>query len=433
MHPLLKRTMLAVLTLALCAPLARAAEDWPKWMGPRGDNISKETISIAAWPAEGPKSLWTKKVGIGYSSPVAAGGKVYVFTLEDFRSEVLRALDAKSGQEMWKQSYARSLVGGASQMGNPDWDGTRATPTIDGDTIYTFGSVGDLVCRNLSDGKLRWQINVLKESGGDAAAWGTTSSPLVDAERVYVQAGIGDGAPVAVAVDKKTGKIAWQSEAKGKAGVDGKEASGASYAAIVPAEVNGEKQLIVFSARDLYGMDPATGKTFWSTPWPTQYDVNGSTPVVIGGKLFVTSEYDTSKAALFQLKADGVTKLWESRALRSRFQPVIVEKGYIYGNSFGTLVCLNWADGKTLWEAKDPALRLGIGGTILRIGDDKMLTMSETGRIALAAVTPKGANVVGKPVEVFEGKNNWAAPLVYDGKIFARGQEEIVAFDVGKK
>jgi outer membrane protein assembly factor BamB len=430
---MLNRITFAALALALSATLVRAAEDWPKWMGPRGDNISKETISDAAWPAEGPKKLWSKQVGIGYSSPVAAGGKVYVFTLEDFRNEVLRAFDARSGQELWKQSYARSLVGGASQLGNPDWDGTRATPSIDGDAIYTFGSVGDLVCRNLSDGKLRWKVNVLKETGGDAAAWGTASSPLVDADRVYVQAGIGEGAPVAVGVDKKTGKIAWQSEAKGIAGGDGKEASGASYAAIVRADVDGEVQLIVFAARDLYGMDPASGKTRWSIPWPTQYDVNGSTPVVRDGKLLVTSEYDTSKAALFALKPDGVTKLWESKALRSRFQPVIVENGYIYGNSFGVLVCLNWSDGKQVWEANDRALRLGVGGTILRLAGDKMLTTTETGRMALVAVTPKGAKVLGAPVEVFEGKNNWATPLVYDGKIFARGQEEIVAFDVGGK
>jgi outer membrane protein assembly factor BamB len=432
-HSILKRIALAALAFALSTPFARGAEDWPKWMGPHGDNISKETIPDAAWPEGGPKKLWTKKVGFGHSSPVAAGGKVYVFSLVEFRSEVLTALDANTGQEVWKQSYFRSLVGGGSQMGNPEWDGTRATPTIDGDAIYTFGSLGDLVCRNLSDGKLRWQINVLKETGGDAPAWGTASSPLVDGERVYVQAGIGDGAPLAVGVDKKTGKVAWQSEAKGVAGGGGKEASGASYAAIVPADVDGEKQIIVFAARDLYGMDPATGKTRWSEPWPTQYDVNGSTPVVRDGKLLVTSEYDTSKAALFKLKPDGLTKLWESKALRSRFQPVIVENGYIYANSFGNLICLTWADGKIAWEAKDRALRLGVGGTILRVGGDKMLTMSETGNMTLATVTPKGAKAVGAPVEVFEGKNNWATPLMYDGKIFAKGQDEIVAFDVRGK
>jgi outer membrane protein assembly factor BamB len=321
-------------------------------------------------------------------------------------------------------------VNGASQLANPEWDGTRATPTIDGDAIYTYGSLGDLTCRNLADGKLRWQVNVLKETGGEAAAWGTASSPLVDAEHVYVQAGVGEGASIAVAVDKKTGKIAWQSEAKGKAGDADKEPSGASYAAIVAADVDGEKQVIVFAAHDLYGIDAATGKTRWSIPWATQYDVNGSTPIVRDGKLLVTSEYDVSKAALFQLKPDGLTKLWETKELRSRFQPVIVENGYIYANSFGNLVCLKWADGKLVWEAKDRALRLGVGGTILRVGADKLLTMGETGSMALATVSPQGVKLAGKPVEVFEGKNNWATPLVYEGKIFARGQEEVVAFNV---
>ena len=128
-------------------------------------------------------------------------------------------------------------AGGGGGLKNADWDGTRATPTIDGDAIYTFGSTGDLVRRNLADGKLVWQLNVLKETNGQAAQWGTASSPLVDVEKVYVQAGIGDGAPVAVAVDKKTGKIAWQSQAKGSAGGGGESRTAGATAVPVAAEV----------------------------------------------------------------------------------------------------------------------------------------------------------------------------------------------------
>src|SRR5947209_6289496 len=59
-----------------------AAEDWPRWRGPRGDGISREALPDA-FPAGGPKRLWVADVGIGYASPVAAGGRVYVFTLNN--------------------------------------------------------------------------------------------------------------------------------------------------------------------------------------------------------------------------------------------------------------------------------------------------------------------------------------------------------------
>jgi outer membrane protein assembly factor BamB len=390
-HPTLKRTTLAALAIAFFAPLGRAAEDWPKWMGPRGDNISRETIPDAAWPADGPKKLWSKTLGIGFSSPVAAKGKVYVFSLQDRRSEVLTALDATTGQEVWKQSYVRALAKGGGGLQNPDWDGTRATPTIDGDAIYTFGSTGDLVRRNLADGKLVWQVNVLKETDAAAPQWGTASSPLVDATRVYVQAGIGDRTPVAVAVDKKSGKIAWKSEAKGEAS-GGQEPSGASYAAIVAGDVAGSQQLFAFGARNVYGMDPADGRTLWTTEWTTDYDVNATTPIYRNGMLLISSEYSTSKGILYTVSDKGVNQVWESPDIKSKYQPPIVEDGYIYVNSRGIITCVEWESGKTMWESKDRNLGLSNGGSIVRLGGSKLLCMSEKGKMSLATATPRGSS-----------------------------------------
>src|SRR5687767_7265162 len=123
-------TLVTSIVFAMCS-LAVAAEDWPKWLGLRGDNISKEKIA-SQWPSGGPKRLWSVPVGEGHASPVAREGKIYLFTLER-NNETLTCLDAASGRPVWQQFY------GIYQK--PLHPGTRATPTIEGERIYTLGEM----------------------------------------------------------------------------------------------------------------------------------------------------------------------------------------------------------------------------------------------------------------------------------------------------
>ena len=77
-----------------------AVEDWPAWRGPRGDGISRETLPSTAWPNNGPKQLWSAKVGIGHSSPVVAGGKVYLFHLQGNQDTLNWAQAPAAGNEL---------------------------------------------------------------------------------------------------------------------------------------------------------------------------------------------------------------------------------------------------------------------------------------------------------------------------------------------
>src|SRR4051794_36952895 len=78
------------------ATMASVVEDWPKWRGPRGDQISREALPDK-WPDGGPQTLWAADVGIGYSSPIVTGGRVYLFSLSNSK-ETLTAFDANSGK-----------------------------------------------------------------------------------------------------------------------------------------------------------------------------------------------------------------------------------------------------------------------------------------------------------------------------------------------
>src|SRR5688572_24394584 len=80
------------------------ADDWPRWRGPDGNGISKETGWTTAWPKEGPKQLWKASVGIGFSGVTVADGRV--FTLGNSNeTDTVFCFEEKSGRELWKHSY----------------------------------------------------------------------------------------------------------------------------------------------------------------------------------------------------------------------------------------------------------------------------------------------------------------------------------------
>ncbi len=137
------KKFLPLVALCLIAGLA-AADEWPKWRGPNGDGISHETGLLDKWPADGPKKLWSVDVGYGFSSPIADDGKVYLLSQKE-NQETLQACDAETGKIVWSQ-------GSAGGYPKEDFPGSRATPTIDGKFIYTYGGGGDLISRSLDDG-----------------------------------------------------------------------------------------------------------------------------------------------------------------------------------------------------------------------------------------------------------------------------------------
>lgn len=384
-----------------------AAEDWPRWRGPRGDAISRETEILSTFPQDGPPQLWSADVGVGYSSPIGHAGRVFLFTLNE-RQEVLTAFDAHSGRILWSDASRDSMwVGG--------YPGTRATPCIDGRSIYTYGGGGELLCRDLDTGKPRWHLNVVKTTGSRLLGWGVASTPLIVGNLLYVQSGK-DGS-IAVAVDKNTGSVVWQSEARGVGG----------YAHPILVDVGGRQQLVLFGGEAVLGVDPATGKTLWSEPWQTSYDVNAATPIYRGGHLLVSSEYGHGSMML-KLDGNGVTKLWEHKEIQSKFPNLILDGDAVYANSAGTIKCMSWPDGRILWECKDRDLRLGAGGSLLRVGD-RLLAMSERGKLSIAKASPDGIQLLAQ-AQVLDGREVWASPLLYGGRLFAKGDTELICFDL---
>ena len=425
---------LAPVVLLSVPPTCASAEEWPQWRGPRNDGIVQGEKIADAWPKEGPPRLWEAQAGVGFSSPVAVDGKVYLFALEGGK-DTTYAFDAEKGTSIWKEQ-ADSLYQGEMPDAalSPDWTGTRASPVIVGDRIYTYGFRGDLVCRELATGKVVWHTNVVIETDTKPVTWGQGSNPLIDGDFIYVQGGI--NGPTAVCLDKKTGKVVWTSEnlppntSMNDPDTYGKgEMDKGGYARPILVDVKGTKQLIVFGGEALWAFDPKDGKTLWSVPWPTEYDVNAATPIYHEGKLFITSAYGKppARCAQFELSPSGAKEVWKNNQLTAKYQPPIFENGYFYGNSEGNVRCLNWQDGKTLWTAKD---RINQGGSLVRIAPDKLLMFSDIGKATLARATPKGYEKLGEFQAVERTGNAWSTPLVYRGKMYVKGRNDVVCYDI---
>ena len=398
-----------VAVLMGAAAVARGAEDWPRWLGPNGNGISRETVSAEHWPRSGPRQVWGKRVGVGHSSPVAVDGRVYLFHLAR-NQDHLTCFDAESGKVIWDQKYNGGWTG--------NYEGTRATPLVEKDDnrIYTLGGAGHLVCRELETGKPVWALDVLKATGSRPLEWGQAGSPLVVGDRIFVQGG--EGGHLALAVDKRRGQVVWQSQARDKGG----------YAHIIQVDVEGTPRLVVFGGRAVYGLDPQRGRTLWKAPWQTSYDVNAATPVYRDGHLFVSSEYNHG-CMMLRLDGRGAAKLWEKRDIQCKFQPPILDGEHLYANSSGTIKCMSWPDGKIVWEARDRKLDLGAGGSMVRVGN-MLVTMSERGRLSLVTATPEGVRLVAQS-QVLDARDLWSTPLIYRGRLYVKGGEQFVCLDVG--
>jgi outer membrane protein assembly factor BamB len=416
----------SALGVVCIAPLCASAEDWPKWRGPRGDNISKEEGLLDALPAQGLKEKWKVDIGRSYSSPVVAGGKLFAMAVSAGGDDTLFCLDPDSGKVHWQKSYK----GGWSEIRK--YAGVRATPMVVGDKVYTYGGKGDLTSWNVADGAKNWQVNVLKETGASTHEWGEASNPLLVGDILYVQSGVGPGVPVLVGVDAKSGKIVKKSEAVGgpkPGGDEGKErfAQGGGYAHPILAEVGGKQLLLTFASDSIHAIDPEPMKTAWSHKHVTKYDVNASTPVYHDGHLFITSAYGTGSAML-KVTATGAEQVWADKSIQSRFQGAILDGGHLYLNSEGTVMCLSWPDCKTKWKEN---LRLAAGGSLIRYGGDKLLALSERGKLSLLRATPEKAEKLGE-WQALDAREAWSTPLLWQKKLYLKGTTELVCYEFGK-
>jgi outer membrane protein assembly factor BamB len=417
--PIRATTTILAATLLLAAGTAWAADspEWPRFHGPRGDNISTETGLLAAWPEGGPKLLGTAKgIGEGYAGVAIADGMIYTAgNVED--KTVITALDL-NGRQRWQVEN-----GEAWTKSNP---GSRGTPTIDGDRLYHENAFGDLICLNAKTGKKIWSTNILEQFQGKNIEWGLAESVLVDGDRLICCPGGPETA--VVALDKRTGKVAWKSPS----------AAGDSigYASPLLAECKGLRMILTMTLKAVIGVNADTGELLFRFEHPTKYDVNATTPIYHDGHILISSGYGTTGTTLLKLDVDGkkasVTKVWNSRELDNHHGGVILLDGFVYGAAHdfngGRWICLDWKAGEKRYAEK------GVGKGSATCAEGMLYTLSENRAVGLVKATPDGHKLISEFKIPSQGEGpTWAHPVVCGGRLYIRHGDFLYAYKVREK
>jgi outer membrane protein assembly factor BamB len=404
------------------------AADWPWIYGPARNSTSEQKGLLRTWPAEGPKVVWTAPVSAGFGGPAVSGDKVYLLDRDEKVGDKLRVLDLASGKELWNFAY--------DAPGTFMFAGSRTTPTVDGDHVYTSGPLGDLYCINTKTQKPVWHKNIWKDfGGGELPRWAVVQHPLIYGNLVIVapqtaQAGV-------VAYDKLTGELKWKSAPL--SGLPG-------YVSPAIVKVAGEDHVVMTmasvgrgrTAKDgsVNGLDPKSGKILWSymgwqcpIPVPQPVDAGESRVLITGG-------YNAG-SAMFQVqkKGDGsygVTELFKNPDFGAHTQPPLLYKDHFYSHftvnerSDG-LVAMSM-DGQIKWKTdQEPAFVRG--GSIL--ADGLLLTTDGNTKLYLVDPDPSGFKPIASAV-VLEPGDNWAPLALVDGKLLIRGQKELKCVQVAR-
>jgi len=333
---MVRRVTPALIAIVIAALLSSAdtaaAQDWPQWRGPNRAAKATGFAAPATWPKELTKK-WQVPVGDGVATPALVGGKLYVFTLQNGK-EIVRCLDAASGNEVWQKSYeTEGATGPAGGFAGP-----RCSPTFADGRLVTFGVRGMLTCFDAASGDQLWQKNDFPESW---PMFFTSSSPIVvDGVCVTQQGGRRDGGVIAYELASGAEKWRWME-------------AGPSYGSPVVMEVDGTKVIIAPTDGKLVALGAADGKLLWEMPY-SQGRYNSATPIVDGSTLILAGPGSGMTAFKMQKQGDKLVeeKLWANTDNSLGFNTPVVAKGLLFGLSSGNqLFCINTETKTTAWSA----------------------------------------------------------------------------------
>ncbi len=402
-----------VTTLCLLAS-STFAEDWTGWRGNHRDGKSAETGLANKWPESGPKLLWqTKDLGAGYSTPSSAGGLVYLISNQGAETEELICLKLTDGSVQW-----RTKLGAVGKNTGPQYPGSRSTPSIVDGEVFALGSAGDLVCADAKSGKVKWSKNLQSEFDGLPGKWAYTESPLVDGDVIICSPG-GKSATV-VALKKSDGSVVWKS-----AIADGDEAS---YSSPVAAEIDGVKQYVMFLAKGAAGLNAKTGELIWRYTKTADKDANVQIPIVNGKLVYTAAGRVGGGLAEVAGTSSEPKQVYFDKAMPNGMGGAVLVDGYLYGASGATLMCIEYATGKKMWQDRS------IGASSVAYADGKLYLHGENNDIALVAATPEAYKELARftPPNASDRGNGkaWTHPVLVDGKLIIRDVDSVWCFDV---
>jgi outer membrane protein assembly factor BamB len=397
--------MKRILTIAVALLLAPTlcGGDWPTWRGPTSDGSVTDAAVPTEWSATKNVAWKVPVPGIGNSSPVVAGGRVFLTSCID-RERCVLGFDAATGQQLWKTPIEMADIEKMHKNNTP----ASSTPVTDGKHVWaTFltGTAIAVACLDVS-GQRVWT----KSLPGFASPHGFCGSPILHGNALIVN-GDSDGDAFLAALDKATGEPIWRTARPNKT---------RSFSVPVILTVNKKPQVVLAGSKSIAGYDPATGEQIWVADSPTDKFV--ATAVYADGLVIATGTSPVSTLAAIRPDGRGnVTKshvAWTTpRGAAYVPSPLAVGKNVFVQADNGAATFLEARSGKAIWNESlgrhHDASPLLVNGLIYSLADD-------------------GTTYVVKPKAEFEliaknsiGEPCHATPAIAGGRIFIRSTSNL--------
>ena len=458
----------ALLLALLAAP---DAAEWPRFRGPNGSGISPGAEPLPDRLEPGKNSAWVRDLPPGISSPVVAGGRIYITALRD-KDLLTIALDPKSGAVLWERKAPAERIEDTHSTSSP----AAATPAADDRRVVSFfGSYG-LIAYD-ADGKEIWNLPLAPLNN----PFGAASSPVIAGDLVILNCDQDRGSFL-IALDKATGKKRWRIE---------RPQFPRGYSTPILWERGGRTEIVVPGTLELKGYAIDDGREVWSAGGLAR--IVNPTAFLGGGLLYVASfspggdageritmpsfeEYTAANDAdkdgrlvnaevpagemknrFLQLDADKdsfITRAeWENMArifdaakngiMGFRPDGERVAKAWEYARGVPYVSSPIYHDG-TVYMVKDggifTSLRAGTGELVKQarlpaggnyyaspvIGDGKIYVASLAGELTTIAAKPEWEVLASSPL----GEGCAATPAIAGGRIYVRTEKRLLAFEV---
>ena len=464
--------------LALAGPGARASDpgtgDWPMWGGaPDRNMVSDQKGLPTEWDIKTKKNVkWTASLGSqSYGNPVVAGGLVFVGTNNEGLRDpgqpgdrgVLMAFRARDGEFVWQMTSEKLAAGRVN-----DWpfQGVASSPLVEGDRLYYVNNRAELVALDTQgfrdkendgpvtsekltgekDGDVVWRFDMIAEVGSFPHNL-ANSSPVSFGDLVFVSTSNGHDeshvkvpsplAPGIIAVDKKTGKLAWADNSTGDRILHGQ------WASPTVGRIGGVDQVILGQGDGwIRGYEAATGKKLWEfdtnprdSVWPKTRNELISTAVVYDGLVYIANGQDPEHGegvghlyAIDATRRGDITqtgRVWHFDKIRRSISTAAIHDGIVYYPDYsGFLHALDAKTGQELWTHDMFAAVWGsplvAEGRVYLGDEDGDVVMLQAGRVK---------KVLG---EIAMGSSVYSTPVPAGGVLYIVDRSHLYALATAK-
>ena len=394
------------------SPLLRvaAAQEWTRFRGPNGSGVSEATTVPMQWTDKDYR--WNVKLpGVGHSSPVIWGDRVFVTSATDADAvQTVLCLRTSDGGQVWRRDYPS-----ATYRKNALAAYASATPALDAERVYVAWATPKeytVVALWQKDGSEAWR----RDLGPFASEHGFGASPIVWKDLLIV-ANDQDKTSFLAALDCKNGQTRWEAK---------RRTEKAAFSTPCLYEPEGGKPQLIFTswAHGVTSLDPQTGKLIWELP-VFHNRIVGS-PVIAEGLVFAAAGTGGSGREMVAVAPGDPDRGVEAKVAYNvqgsvPYVPTPVAKGRLLflWHDNGVVACIDASTGNRLWQQR-------VGGSYfgspVRVRE-RLYCISRSGEMVVLAASDKYQLLARIPL----GEPSQATPAVADGVMYLRTVSHLMA------